>query len=55
MNPPTKPSDLRVIRGGGWDSYVPSWVRAASRGSDGPATRDDNLGFRTTLTVRQPR
>ena len=57
MNPPTKPSDTRyrVIRGGGWGSRVPSWVRAASRIADGPAYRDSDLGFRCALRGREPR
>lgn len=45
----------RVYRGGSWDSDVPSWVRAASRNTNEPAYRDDNIGFRTALPGRQPR
>jgi formylglycine-generating enzyme required for sulfatase activity len=57
MNPPTKPTDtrFRVNRGGSWFNDAPSWVRAASRDTDVPAFRDSLLGFRTSLTVRQPR
>ncbi len=55
MNPPTtKPTDTlyrvyrvyRVYRGGGWYIGVPSWLRAASRGSNVPAVRDSRIGFR---------
>jgi len=58
MNPPTKPTaDPRylVVRGGGWYYDVPSWVRAASRITSEPALRDNLLGFRCALPVRQPR
>ena len=57
MNPTPKPSDTRyrVNRGGSWHSYVPSWVRAASRGALEPAYRDYNLGFRCALRGREPR
>ena len=55
MNPTTKPSDLRVYLGGSWGGSEPSWVRAASRSAHLPANRSGSLGFRTTLTVRQPR
>jgi formylglycine-generating enzyme required for sulfatase activity len=55
MNPPTttKPTTkpktdnrLRVYRGGCWDNYGPSWVRAASRDTDVSAYRNIFLGFR---------
>ena len=36
----------RVYRGGCWYDNAPSWVRAASRFTFGPAYRDNNLGFR---------
>ena len=56
MNPTTKPSytttSRRVVRGGGWGSFVPSWVRAASRDTDDPAVRSNDIGFRTTLSGR---
>ena len=59
MNPTTKPSDTttprRVRRGGGWYSNQPSWVRAASRFTSGPAFRDDDFGFRCALRGREPR
>ena len=58
MNPPTKPtSDTRylVVRGGSWLNVGPSLVRAASRGTGGPARRSDNLGFRCALRGREPR
>ena len=45
----------RVVRGGGWRSLGPSWVRPASRDSLVPASRNDDVGFRTSLPVRQPR
>ncbi len=58
MNPPTtKPTDTlrRVFRGGCWYNNVPSWVRAASRGSNVPAIRLNNIGFRCALRGREPR
>ena len=58
MKPPSKnPHNLlRVFRGGSWFITVALRLRAASRNSGSPAYRDfDNLGFRTTLTVGQPR
>jgi formylglycine-generating enzyme required for sulfatase activity len=55
MNPPTKPSDTRVYRGGSWGNYVPSWVRAASRFTYVPADRINNIGFRCALRGREPR
>ena len=45
----------RVIRGGGWCSDEPSWVRAASRYSFVPAYRFGNIGFRTTLAGKMKR
>ena len=41
----------RVYRGGGWDSSVRSWVRAASRNSFVPALRDGTVGFRCAREV----
>jgi formylglycine-generating enzyme required for sulfatase activity len=35
----------RVVRGGTWNTHT-DWVRSACRGSDGPAFRHHNLGFR---------
>jgi formylglycine-generating enzyme required for sulfatase activity len=57
MNPTTKPTDtrLRVYRGGSWYGHAPSWVRAASRDTLGPAYRNINLGFRCALRAREPR
>ncbi|MBK8255457.1 MAG: hypothetical protein IPK82_22700 [Polyangiaceae bacterium] len=37
---------LRVLRGGGWGSLNPRWVRAASRGVIGLGHRYTNVGFR---------
>ena len=37
---------LYVFRGGGWNNFVPRFVRAADRTKDAPTTRNDNLGFR---------
>jgi formylglycine-generating enzyme required for sulfatase activity len=53
---PTKNAP-RVRRGGSWVNRVPSWVRAApsSHGTFEPAYRVNNIGFRTSLPVRQPR
>ena len=45
----------RVLRGGSWNSDVPSWVRAASRDSDEPAYRVNFIGFRCALRGREPR
>ena len=44
----TNPTDtlLRVLRGGGWYSFGPSWLRAASRNTYVPASRFSFLGFR---------
>ena len=53
----TNPTDTRylVLRGGGWGSRGPSWVRAASRDTDVPADRDNDFGFRCALRgCRQP-
>jgi formylglycine-generating enzyme required for sulfatase activity len=51
---PTKNAP-RVLRGGGWRSLGVSWVRAASRDSLVPASRNDDIGFRCALRGRQPR
>jgi formylglycine-generating enzyme required for sulfatase activity len=48
-------TDSRVDRGGGWRSLGASWMRAASRDSLVPASRNDDVGFRTSLPVRQSR
>jgi formylglycine-generating enzyme required for sulfatase activity len=37
---------LRVIRGGSWGANVAEDFRSASRGSNSPANRYDNVGFR---------
>lgn len=52
-----KPTDnfYRVLRGGCWLNDEPSGVRAACRNSYGPAYRISYLGFRTHLSVREPR
>ena len=56
MKSPTKPDYLyRVLRGGGWYGTSAPDVRAACRVDDTPMVRDNSLGFRTRLTVRQPR
>ena len=54
---PTKndTNSLRVRRGGCWNNNAASWVRPASRLTNAPVGRSDNIGFRTTLPVRQPR
>lgn len=54
---PTKndTTSLRALHGGGWNGSAPLWVRAASRGTLGPADRHIILGFRTTLAGRTPR
>lgn len=44
----------RVLRGGGWRANVPSWVRAASRGTNVPAVRYFSIGFRCALRGREP-
>ena len=44
----------RVLHGGSWDSYGPSWVRAASRSTFVPAYRNDHIGFRCALRGREP-
>ncbi len=43
--------DLRVIRGGGWNS-LPAWCRAARRSNTGDATNDQDLGFRVVCEIR---
>jgi len=57
MKPPTKPADTRyrILRGGGWRSNEPAWVRAASRDSVEPAYRNNYIGFRCALRGREPR
>lgn len=50
--PKNDTTSCRVIRGGSWGSFVPSWVRAASRDTDDPAVRSNDIGFRTTLSGR---
>jgi len=59
MTTPIKPTPdnlPRVVSGGSWNvSLVPSWVRAASRGSDVPAFHDYYIGFRCALRGREPR
>ena len=45
----------RVYRGGSWYFYEPSWVRAASRDSLVPASRNDDIGFRAYLPGRVKR
>jgi formylglycine-generating enzyme required for sulfatase activity len=45
----------RVYHGGSWYDVDPSWVRAASRDTYGPAFRGSLIGFRTSLPARQPR
>ena len=57
MKPTSKPADTRyrVLRGGGWLNDGPSWVRAASPISGVPAYRYIFRGFRTRLSVREPR
>lgn len=39
-------NNKRGLRGGGWNSFLRSHVRAASRHRDGPAIRGSYLGFR---------
>ena len=56
MSPNPNPDDLiRRYRGGSWGNDEPSWVRAASRYTDEPAGREDDLGFRFALRGRVPR
>lgn len=40
---------VRVVRGGRWNND-PSWVRAGSRYSYAPSSRDDGVGFRAART-----
>lgn len=55
ISPPKNDTDSpRVYRGGGWDNYVPSWERAASRNASVPAVRGDIIGFRAYLPGRKP-
>jgi formylglycine-generating enzyme required for sulfatase activity len=47
---------LRVLRGGGWDSYA-GWCRAASRNSQSPSTKYtgfSDFGFRVVLAPGPP-
>ena len=48
-------NSLRVRRGGSWYNDAASWVRPASRLTNAPVGRSDNIGFRTSLPGRQPR
>ena len=54
-NAPPDPNSPRVYRGGCWFYNVPWWVRAAARNTIDPATRFNDIGFRTALAGRQPR
>lgn len=46
-NPPgPSQGDVRVLRGGAWDVVATTWVRAAVRLTDAPASRRYYLGFR---------
>ena len=45
----------RILRGGGWADFEPSWVRAASRYAREPAVRLYSIGFRCALRGREPR
>ena len=54
-NDTTSPRVYRVYRGGSWYYNEPPWVRAASRITDEPAYPVPDVGFRTSLPVRQPR
>jgi hypothetical protein len=46
----------RMVRGGSWVIERPLYVRAADEVSDiSSETRDKYVGFRTHLSVRQPR
>jgi len=54
-NDPFDTNSRRVYRGGSWGYFGASWVRSASRGSDGPAFRGSSLGFRCALRGREPR
>ena len=58
MNPPSKPTPdtrYRVFRGGCWLNDEPSVMLAASRNTGVPAYRYTFRGFRTHLSVREPR
>jgi len=46
-------AELRVRRGGGWDTVASFMVRAAGRYRDGPHARDYNLGFRCARDATQ--
>lgn len=39
-------TELRVLRGGGFNNSAPGYVRGADRAKDRAATRNNNLGFR---------
>lgn len=54
-NAPPDPDSHRVFRGGGWRNNGASWVLAAFRRTIEPAYRSSRVGFRTSLTGRQPR
>ena len=57
MKPTSEPADTRyrVLRGGGWNCNVSSWVRAASRSAGVPAYRNGDISFRCALRGREPR
>jgi len=54
-NDPSDPYTPLVDRGGSWGIDEASWVRSASHSAYEPANRRSYLGFRTSLTGRQPR
>ena len=43
-------SDLRVLRGGSWNSN-PRYCRSALRNLDDPVSRNDNIGFRVVCSA----
>jgi hypothetical protein len=47
----TGAGSLRVLRGGSWVSYDPSWVRAGDRFWSTMSFRDDNVGFRCAKSL----
>lgn len=53
MNPPSKPTSDRVVRGGSRYNPTAIYVRAASRFAYTPTNRKDNFGFRCVLRGRQ--
>jgi len=57
MTPPsiTDLTSPRVYRGGSWSDYGPSWLSAASRVTDEPAIRSNDIGFRCSLRWRVKR